>query len=266
MATVLAACGFCAGCHSTTAPSPSPSQPAEPVLSFTATTTATLSHLDSQWYVNYLFCFSVHALSTDVAAMIVNRVDYTLLDAAGQAYRSFTDGSGLNVGQPIGQTPGGCIKFADVDWARPVAPTFHASIQFGGGVSAWFSRSLDAAVTNNVPPKPFIDSIALTDDIPGAQHILFTRRPITFTVTKVNGGSPPFFYQFKINGFVMRDWSDNLTWVWDAQTLNNAPVVSGGYTCAVLVRQGNFPSEAVAATSFTLVFSGATDTSRHRAP
>ncbi len=258
IAAIIMAGAFSVGCHSTTTPSPTAT--AEPALTFKVTTTATLSRLGQQWQIDYLSCFTVQAPSGDVAAMIVNRVDYMLLDGAAQVYRSFSDVNSPNVGRPIGQTSGGCAKTVDLDTARPVAPAFRAVIQFGDG-SRSYSRSLDGTVVNNVPPAPFIDSLTLTNDIPGAQHILFSRSPITFTVTQVRGGTPPFSYLFKINGFVMRDWNTNPVWVWDAQTLNNAPTVSGGYTCAVNVRQGSFPSEAIATTDFTLVLPLTTESS-----
>jgi hypothetical protein len=252
VAAVFIAGAFSAACHSKTAPGPPP--PAAPSLSFTPTATTSYSRVNGVWQVTYSFCFNVKGLTPEVEGMAVRRVDYTLLDAAGQVYQSFADTTS-NVGHVIAQTFGGCIKFLELDVVRPISPTVRSTIEFFDATTT-YTRSVDAAVTNNVPPWPFIDTVTVAADISDGQQIVRERRPITFTVTQVTGGVPPFLYKFKMNGFVMRDWSSDPVWVWDAQTLNNAPTVSGGYSCVVEVRRSTFPlSEQIGRKEFILLLS-----------
>jgi hypothetical protein len=87
------------------------------------------------------------------------------------------------------------------------------------------------------------------------QKILRQPRPVTSTVSKVEAGTPPFLYKWRLNGFLLRDWDPNPVLIWDGTTLGGRPVGSGGYTIGVGVRRTTWlNSESGAAVNFVLPF------------
>jgi hypothetical protein len=152
---------------------------------------------------------------------------------------------------------GGCFfTYRDQNITRPVATTYRLSFQYAADTTSRpFSQSVSGGIPSTVPPRPFITAVTLTDDIKDAQKILRQPTPVTFTVSNVEGGTPPFLYQWRLNGFLLREWDPNPVLVWDGATLGGRRVGSGGYTLAVAVRRSTWPEQESGATvNFLLLF------------
>jgi hypothetical protein len=205
------------------------------------------------WEIEYAFCLSLFTQSAVAAEMKFRRAEYTLLTASGQTYRSVTD-TGL-IGQQLSSGRVQCLDLVDFNVNQPIAPQFRIIYEFGTpGATESITRTFTGAVRSRVPPLPFITSATLTEDIGDVQNILRQPGPITFTA-HVEGGTAPFLYQFRINGFLLRDWSPDPVFVWPGQSLNNQPLVSGGYTATVNVRRSTWnESEIGASVSFLFLF------------
>jgi hypothetical protein len=257
---VLLACVWSSACGSSaTAPAEMPQPQTQPGTGLVVANVSVQASLErwasAPWDVGYVYCYNVSAASPEVANMTFRRVDYTTVGPAGQVYDTSPDPS--LVGPTVGSGRGGCFfTYHDQNITRPVATTYRLTFQYGADSGGRpFAQSVSGTISSTVPPQPFITAVTLTDDIKDVQKILRQPTPVTFTVSNVEGGTPPFLYQWRLNGFVLRDWDPNPVLVWDGATLGGRPVGSGGYTMAVAVRRSTWHEQESGATAnLTLLF------------
>jgi hypothetical protein len=199
------------------------------------------------WDISYTYCYDLSPVSLDVANMTIRRLDYTAIGAAGEVYHSAPD---LRyVGQAVGLRRAECLDpYRDQNITRAVASTYRLTFEYGADDgSRPFVQSVTGNISSAVPPLPFITAATLTDDIKETQRILRQLRPVTFTITNVEGGTPPFLYKWWLDGFVLRDWDPNATFVWDGATVAGRPLASGSYTMAVGVRRSTWSEQETGA-------------------
>lgn len=210
---------------------------------------------NSAWDIGYTYCYNISSTSPEVENMTFRRVDYSTIGPGGDVYNTSSDSS--LVGQRVGLGYGGCFyTYQDPNITRPVATTYRLTFDYApAGSSKPFSQSMSGTISSTVPPQPFVRSVTLTDDITEGQKIIRQPRPITFTVSNVEGGAPPFLYQWRLNGFVLRDWDPNPVLTWDGATLNGRPAGSGSYAMVVAVRRASWPDqEGGAVVNFLYLF------------
>jgi hypothetical protein len=249
-------------CHSacsSSATAPSPIPPAQPVARLLVENVSVRASLErwatSPWDIGYTYCYQVSPASPDVANMIFTRVDYTTLGPSAEVYDTSSDSS--LTGQKVGISRGGCFfTYRDLNITRPIATAYRVTFQYAAdGGAGPIAQSVTGTISSTVPPQPFIGRVTLTDDIKDLQKILRVPTPVTFTVSSVEGGAPPFLYQWRLNGFLLRDWDPNSVFTWDGATLNGRPVGSGSYTMSVAVRRSTWhETESAASVSFLLLF------------
>lgn len=238
--SALIACVACAfvGC-SPQQTMPTPLVPA--LLANFSTDAELIRWAASPWEVEYSFCYSMSSGgSAEIAGMKFKRADFSLVDANHQVYRTWSHTN--LIGDTVGSGFGSCFNGRHFDILRPISPYFIVDIEYGADGAAPLKLNRRGPVTSKVPPPPFITGATLTEDIVDFQNIIRQPGPVTFTVTNVQGGTPPLLYQFKLNGFLMRDWDPNPTYVWPGLAQpNGGPLVNGGYTMAVNIRRSTWP-------------------------
>jgi hypothetical protein len=194
--------------------------------------------------IRYTWCYSIN-LARDVVnrSVTIRRVENTVLGPSGSVYStstsSFLTGNSFISTGSIGAF--GCPDaYNDPDVARPVATTYRMQIDYvfdDGMPPGIFSAVAGGVIESRVPPPPTtpqMTALTITHDIPGPQLIIRNRTPATFTAIG-EGGVPPYEFQWRINGFVLRDWNPNPTFTWDTN-INGAPALPGGYTLTVYAR------------------------------
>lgn len=189
--------------------------------------------------ITYEWCYRL-SVTPEMAdkRITVQRVDYTILGPNGSIYKSAVDTlfTGQKYGGGAAYGAYGCpIRFEDPDLGRALATDYWMRFEytFDSGTPAGTQTVVAAGkFVSTVPTTPQMASVTIADDIGNATHTLRQPRPVTFTVTGA-GGTPPYQYRWRLNGFQMRDWSVDPTLVWDGATLNGRPLISGAYTLAV---------------------------------
>jgi hypothetical protein len=181
-------------------------------------------------FIDYSWCYNIgiHPRATD-RTMTIQRVEYTVVGPSGQVYN--TKSETYMVGQKIGSRGSGGFfgcptHYSDPDTARTVAPTYRTRIDYtfdDGSPSGTQTVTTSGPIVSKVPTQPLMTGLKVTHDIPpgGLRPV----RPVTFTV-EGQGGVPPYEFQWRLNGFSLRDWDPNPTLTWDG-TLNGRTVTSG---------------------------------------
>jgi hypothetical protein len=250
--TLILGCGLAVSCSSSsaTAPTTQPTSTSAILLSDASVRASLERWAGGPWDIGYAFCFALSPTPNNTAGlmMTLRRVEYTVIGPGGSIYSSPTDPS-LG-GQTMGLGRFGCFfTYADQNITRPVATSYRIVVEYSvDNVSPPKIQTVVAtgSIESEVPPQPFITSVTLIDDIQDLQKTLRRPAPVTFTVTSVVGGTPPYQFRWSLNGFLLRDWDPNPVLLWDGATLGGHPAVSGGYTLAVNVRRSGWtPSEAV---------------------
>ena len=253
---ILLGCAWSSGCGSSaTGPSEPQTRPGTALLVQNVSVRASLEKwAGAPWDIGYGFCYTMGPTVPEAQNMTFRRVEYAVVGPSGQVYGTLPEPS--LVGQIIGGGRGGCFStYRDLDITRPVATTYRLSFEYGDAGGQVFAQTVSGNISSTVPPQPFVGDVTLIEDIADPQNILRRPAPVTFTVTNVEGGTPPFLYRWRLNGFMLRDWDPNPVLVWDGATLAGRPVGSGGYTMAVSVRRSTWPEqESGAAVNFLLLF------------
>ncbi len=253
---MLLACVWSSACGSSpTAPSATPQTPSGTGLRVTQiSVSASLDRWSgSRSEIGYTFCYSMASTTPDVAEMTFTNVDYTTVGPQGDVYNTSSDST--LIGKTVGLGRSGCFfTYGDQNITRPVATTYRLLFQYAAsnsGQPTTQTQTVSGNISSTVPPQPFITSVTLTDDIKEPQKILRQPTPVTFTVSKVEGGTPPFLFQWRLNGVLLRDWDPNPVLVWDG---GRSPG-SGGYTLVVRVRRSTWQeSGGGAAVNFLILF------------
>jgi hypothetical protein len=202
--------------------------------------------------IEYRFCYELTRTGPTQVVITITDVVASVIGPDLFLYGSFPkDAAGVT--STSSQYPivfGGCTFFRDSNLARPVAGNYQIRVDYMAGSA---SQSLHATGTfvNNVPTWPLMTGLKVTNDINDPQNILRSPRPVTFTATG-EGGVPPYEFQWRINGFLLRDWSKDPTLVWDGM-LNGSAAGRGAYLLAVGARS-NGGTDVEAGTQVTVFF------------